>query len=280
MLSRSDLEGAHATEGPKKLVADTLAACGDDVARWLVFAARYIAWNGDFGSQVASLAGRLGGSGAFLEDGIPVPEMADRSVLVASFFFDAARDEFDDRDTKHRDTHRCLAQAFLTGMVDYARSRDGKLDAAKLLARPAWISVLRRRVRQGYGLHAPDELPFHFRAMGYHLGSEVLADGEFSTIDAHIRTKLPALHAHLSSTEVAIAGEKHNAYQWVRIHSGHGGGAEADHFAWAVRGVTKAFDYVPKKLHDELHEQTLRGYIDFVHDHDEFFTSVRREIAR
>jgi hypothetical protein len=111
------------------------------------FFGRYTSWNGFFGSGVASLAGKVGRSrGLFLDPDEPVNAFADRSVYVASFFFDAARDEFDDRDTVHRDTHRCLAQAMLKGLLEADASGAGQsLDAAQVnakLSEPLWLRAL------------------------------------------------------------------------------------------------------------------------------------------
>lgn len=110
----------RALEGPAELVR---------------FVGRYASWNGWFGSGVAALSGKIGRSRAlFVDPDEPVSDLADRSVLVASYFFDAARDEFDDRDTAHRDTHRCLAQALLKGLLaELARE-------APRLAEPAFVN--------------------------------------------------------------------------------------------------------------------------------------------
>jgi len=242
------------------------------------FVARYASWNGLFGSGVAALAGKIGRSQAlFVEEGFPAP-LADRSVLVGSYFFDAARDEFDDRDTEHRDTHRCLAQATLAGLVQLSRDAHPELgDEAKLsayLEDPIWLSALRDRVAVGYGQGSADTRGAIFRAIGYHLGSEVLADQEFSMIDGALREHEAALVEKLSSLQIEIAGQAHRCYQWIGIHSGEGGGAEADHFEWAVRGVNLAFRYTPSALHEELRHQLDQGYLDFARDHDEFFTHV------
>ena len=204
--------------------------------------------------------------------------IADRSVLVASYFFDAARDEFDDRETLHRDTHRCLAQAMLLGVVNYGRGQgfadwqDHQLDA--LAATPLWLSALNERVALGYGKGSGDTLPVLFRAMGYHVGSEVLADQEFSVIDETLRSKQPELLDYLENNVVKIGGEEHGCYQWVGLHSGHGGGAEADHFQWAMQGVERAFSYVPSVTHSEVQHQFELGYLDFSADHSEFFKQV------
>lgn len=245
----------------------------------LCFMARYAAWNGLFGSGVSSLAGKIGRSrDLFREPGFP-PAVADRSVLVASYFFDAARDEFDDRDTPHRDTHRCLAQATLLRMVHFARAKAGgdgfrDDDLARLFAEPLWLTGLRNRVTVGYGVGTADGPAAVFRSIGYHLGSELLADQEFSQLDASLREGRPELVQHLAGETVTIAGQDHDAYQWIRIHSGHGGGAEADHFDWALSGARRAFEYVDPDLHEPLEHQVDEGYLDFVRDHREFFERV------
>src|SRR5262249_25119981 len=160
---------------------------------------RYASWNGYFGSGVATLAGKIGRSrGLFRDRGEPIDALADRSVLVASYIFDAARDEFDDRSTSYRDTHRDLAHAMLSGIIHHARGVAPELtqssDALNArLADPAWLRTLDGRVAQGYGASYHDVNDTIFAGIGYHLGSELLADREFSIIDAALRRNVPAL---------------------------------------------------------------------------------------
>jgi hypothetical protein len=45
--------------------------------------------------------------------------------------------------------------------------------------------------------------------------------------------------AALESMRVELLGEKHNAYYWVRIHTG----VEAEHFDAALKGANKALRY-------------------------------------
>ena len=59
--------------------------------RLLSFMHHYISWNGYFGSGVATLAGKIGRSRAvFIDPNEELRAVADRSVLVASYVFDAA----------------------------------------------------------------------------------------------------------------------------------------------------------------------------------------------
>jgi hypothetical protein len=250
--------------------------------RVLRFLSSYAYWNGWFGSGVATLSGKIGRSRAlFVDASEPVLQLADRSVLVASHFFDAARDEFDDRDTPHRDTHRCLAQATLKGTLDYFATQQSSLNDAVIvnaLLQPApWLEALGARVAHGYGAGTLDDLAGNLRAMGYHLGSEILADREFSLIDQLLTERQPALVAALQKSSVRIADEEHVAYQWIRIHSGHGGGVEADHFAWATRGVRLCLSLLPPAQQSFARRQLHLGFIDFSRDHREFFENVNQD---
>jgi hypothetical protein len=272
MIELADLLARYDFEAGKKRVAEVVGASAQSPADLFVLLARYGSWNAMFGAGVTALAAKIVRSQAFADPNERIRVIADRSVLVASFFFDAARDEFDDRSTQQRDTHRCLCQAFLKGMFWYFEDRG--LDTAALatrLAEPAWLTSLRERVALGYGGGSPDDAPSVFHAMGYHLGSELLADSEFSVIDQALREHLPALVAHLEKKQIEIAGERHEAYLWIRAHSGHGGGAEADHFDWALRGLVTGAGYVEKERTASLRAEVLAGFERFAREHDEFF---------
>ena len=274
VIHKKDLADRHDFEASGQSVESALSRAMRSHRSLLRFLGRYTSWNGYFGSGVATLAGKVGRCrNTFLDPEQPILHLADRSVFVASFFFDAARDEFDDRSTEHRDTHRCLAQALVGGVVAYAGLDDAE-EVNELLAEPSWLRTLQDRVALGYGARSEDHAPMLFRSMGYHLGSEVLADEEFSRIDAALREADPALVQHLEGYELEIAGKKHNAYRWLSAHSGHGSAVEWDHFKWAVEGVELAFRYTPPERRAEFRQQVLLGFDDFARDHAEFFQRV------
>lgn len=273
-ITRSDLEAAVDFGAAHSAVDAALTHALTSDAALLRFVGRYTSWNGHFGSGVATLAGKIGRCrGVFADPDQPISALADRSVLVGSYIFDAARDEFDDRDTPYRDTHRCLAQALVAGLIDFLGVSDPvAIDAA--LADPPWLVALQENVAEGYGARTPDDGLSLFGAMGYHLGSEVLADREFSTIDDALRRRHAALVTHLEAFSFDIGGQRHNGYHWLRIHSGHGGGVEHDHFEWAVEGVHKAFGWVPARERPALEAALLDGFRSFARDHANFFGRV------
>jgi hypothetical protein len=282
-LSIDELRGLCDFAAHEQMVVGALQAALGSAAGRIRFFGNYTSWNGFFGSGVAALAGKIGRSRRlFLDPHEPITAIADRSVYVASFFFDAARDEFDDRETVWRDSHRCLAQATIGGLLDYEASSGAPMQPQavnRLLVESIALQALNNRVALGYGVGTPDDLSSIFAGIGYHLGSELLADREFSIIDSMLRAAAPQLVAHLQAAKVRIAGQEHQAYQWVSIHSGHGGGAEADHFQWATQGARLALRFVPPPLHAQLRREVHRGFQSFASDHREFFTTVCNETA-
>ncbi|MDP2339431.1 MAG: hypothetical protein Q8O67_00625 [Deltaproteobacteria bacterium] len=277
-ITKADLAAVASLDEAQGRSESVIGALGTDPACWLRFLSRYTTWNRCFGSAVAMLAGRIGRArDAFVDDAEALPLLNDRSVVVASWFFDAARDEFNDRETKnHRDTHRCLAQALVKGFIE-VQIESGALTtttAAAQLDEPIWLKVIQARVFSGYGDGYSVERPFLFRSMGYHLGSEVLADQEFTIIDRSLRKHMPAVVEQLLERKVRIGDQEHTAYQWLRIHSSLGNAVEADHFAWAIKGVDEAFRYSPKGEHQSLKDEVLAGFVDFSRDQRAFFAKV------
>jgi hypothetical protein len=280
-INRGELESLVNFSAQERLVHEAIGTALHDALGRLRFLGRYTSWNGLFGSGVAALAGKIGRSRRlFLDQDEPVAALADRSVYVGSFFFDAARDEFDDHDSVHRDTHRCLAQATLKGLLDIEAVQLPALADARgvnqLLADPDWLIELNARVAEGYGAHSADDLPSIFHAIGYHLGSELLADREFSIIDETLRRVAPNLVQQLLTTRISIAGQEHVAYHWIAIHSGHGGAAEADHFDWATQGARLALRFTPEADHAALKQRLIHGFITFANDHRRFFELVNQ----
>jgi hypothetical protein len=251
------------------------AIVSDEPGRLVRFFARYIAWNGYFGCSVASLAGKIGcARHLFTDPAEPFLPAADRNVLVASYIFDAARDEFDDHSTRARDPHRSLAQAFLKGIVQTTMPGADMATLNALAAEPAWLKALNQGVLRGYGGGQDDSLASIFHAMGYHLGSELLADREFTVIGATLREAGGGLAERLFHTEVDIGSTKHKALSWVGIHSGEGGAVEADHFEWATQGVNAAFDFIDPAQRAAMLAQVEQGFAAFAQDHRIFFDNV------
>ena len=236
-IERADLEPVlKAHQGNQDL--EGAFAGATDPKQLLSVLGRYIQFNSAFGAGLANLAGEIAArQGLFRDPDEPLKIAADRAAEVASDFFFAAIDEFDDRATPWRDTHRTLGQATLKGMGSFFGYTPAQLnDVVRLnAATDAALS----RVWEGYGVGTKLDDPRLFAAMGFHTGSEILADQEFVIIDRTLRRDRADLVSALEAMKVEILGQKHNAYYWIRIHTG----VEAEHFDAALKGVNNALRY-------------------------------------
>ncbi len=237
-VTRADLDPVLASHHGNDALASAFEQAADDPQRLLSVLGRYIQFNSAFGPGLANLAGEVAArQGLFRDREEPVTILADRASEVAADFFHAAVDEFDDRLTPWRDTHRTLAQATLKGLGRALGHEPAELNAL-IRINPGTTAAM-ARVSSGYGLAADLDEGRLFSGMGFHTGSEVLADEEFTIIDRVLRARRPDLVAALEAMKVEILGGQHNAYYWIRIHTS----VEADHFAAAVQGVNKALRF-------------------------------------
>ena len=230
--------------------------------------ANYIAFNGIFGAGVASLAGSLGiRQDLFRDPEEPIASLADRSMDVAADILYACIDEFDDSSTPTRiRTARSPVPPSNRPQSSLGLS-DEKLNALAQ-PRPETLAFV-PRVTKGYGVNrvlADEDL---FRAMGFHMGSEILADGEFGMIDGYLRTSQPELVAFLQGDAVVMNGETHGAYWWIKVHTT----VEEDHFRYAERGMGSAIRYYS----GQLPVSTLTG---LVAEGFEEFSSLQTEFMR
>jgi hypothetical protein len=239
-------------------------------ASLLRFFVGYTSWNGHFANGVTILTSLIGRNrGLFVEQGLP-RALADRSNFVASYFFDAVRDEYDDHINPKRDSHRCLAQATLMGMAEILGTGTAILEEEE----SSELRQLNAEVLDGYTggpVSKQGVVAQIFFGMGYHLGSELLADREFSIIDETLRENHNDLVQQLMRKTVYIAGTEHRCYAWIGVHSGHGGGVEADHFDYAVQGVKQGLKYLPPNQHAQALEALKLGFLAFAANHHTFF---------
>lgn len=260
------------------------------------FLNEYVLWNGYYAGFMTSLAGNVSSSrDLFIDKNQPIAALADRSNYVASFIFDTIRDEYNDRETQHRDTHRCLAQAFISGIIEYfelgqlEEEHDdnlvhfGKVRFSSLAQLVELNKALPKNIegkfisdlREGFQVDAPQNSPRLFKGMGFHLASELLGDAEYSVIDQWLNEKYPELVKYLKNTRVEINGNLHNCYSWISIHSSSGSGVEAEHFMRVKQGIDEAVKF--STLNVMTTDLIEDGFDEFLSAHKKFF-KVKSEI--
>ena len=241
-----------------------------DPPRLLSVLGRYIQFNSAFGPGLANLAGEIAARQGLFQDATePVRILQDRAAEVASDFFYAAVDEFDDRATPWRDTHRTLAQACLKGMGAYFGYAPEQLNDVVRINTATEAAL--PRVWEGYGVGAKLEEPRLFRGMGFHTGSEVLADLEFVIVDRVLRARRPEMVTAMETMRVPLLGERHNAYYWIRVHTG----VEAEHFDAALKGVNNALRfYAGPSGPAQVKGLILEGFAQFASVQGEFMARL------
>src|SRR5262249_12164472 len=164
-VERADLQPVlDSHRGNEALVAALERA--REPERLLSVMGRYIQFNSAFGAGLANLAGEIAARpGLFQDPDEPLHIAADRTAEGASDFLYAAIDEFDDRATPWRDTHRTLAQATLKGLGTFCGYSVETLndvvrinDATRQAMDQVW---------EGYGIGAKLEEPRLFSGMGF-----------------------------------------------------------------------------------------------------------------
>jgi hypothetical protein len=268
-IGREDLQPVLAAHRGTEALRQAVEGA-ESAPHFLSVFARYIQFNSAFGPGLANLAGEIAArQGLFRDREEVVKILADRASEVAADFFYAAVDEFDDRATPWRDTHRTLAQATLKGMGSFFGYSPAQLNDV-LRVNPATDAAM-ARVWEGYGVGARLEEARLFRGMGFHTGSEILADQEFVVLDATLRARRPDLVSALEGMKVEILGQRHNAYYWVRIHTG----VEAEHFDAALKGVNNALGfYVGEEPPAAVKGWILEGFRGFAEVQGEFMARL------
>src|SRR5882672_10771786 len=270
MIDRSDLEYVLASHSGNSIFQQLLTriTTGEEL---LITLSGYIYFNSIFGSGVANLAGEIGArQNLFRDPDEPIALAADRSVEVAARFFFAAIDEFGG--ASHRSTHRTLAQATLKGSASFLGYGTATLNQ---LAEPnARTLTAIDRVRDGYAINQQVDEQKLFRAIGFHMGSEVLADEEFNILDSFLRAEYADLVEHLKRVRVPINDVKVSAYHWIQIHTT----VEADHFEAAMLGANLALRYYAgAESPAQIKEWILDGFSVFAATQTDFMNGLMEQ---
>jgi hypothetical protein len=265
-----DLEPALVTHSGCQTFADALNRI-ETHEQLLRILSRFVQFNSIFGSGVANLAAEFGSKqNLFRDSKEEIVVFADRSVEVAADIFFAAIDEFGATAKKAGRTHRTLAQATVKGAGEFFGCSEGELNALSSPNRGTLEAI--QRVRDGYGLDRRLTERDLFQGLGFHLGSERLADEEFRLLDRFLVTKYQALVDYLRNTEVTMNHLRCNPYLWIDIHLT----VEADHFEAGLESANRAFQYyVGNAGQSQIKRWIIEGFTTFSAVQTEFMRNLQ-----
>lgn len=285
------LNADHQVIIAKNYIRACLDAENNSPLRLVAFFNEYVLWNGYYAGFMTALAANVSASRKlFIDPNVPIKSLADRSNYVASFIFDTVRDEYNDRATPHRDTHRCLAQAFILGLIQYFElgnfskklldensSNQSQVIQELNNALPQKINAkFVEDLKNGFQVNTEYDSPDILKGIGFHMASELLGDAEYSVIDEWLTKNYPDAVKFLKSTSVEINGDLHNCYSWISIHSSTGSGVEAEHFECVKKGVDNAKKFCVLSNTEDLIED---GFDEFLITHKKFF-NVKSDISK
>lgn len=219
----------------------------------IVLLLQYVQFNSIFGAGVANLAGELAcRKDVFQDDSDRLSALADRSHDVASTVFYAAIDEFG-----RNKTHRSMAQDTLRGAACFFDFTDETIN--ELAQDTPALSTALKQVASGYCLSTIPTTSELFRGIGFHIGSELLADQEFNILHAYLNSQQKDLVDYLQSRQ---------SYSWVNVHTT----VEAEHFTAALETANRAVRYFDDKV--VARNWILEGLWNFVLVQQAFMKSL------
>lgn len=265
-IREKEIEKTLKTYSGNRIFSEALSnSSSKSIAPLLV---RYISFNRLFGAGVSSLSSQLAVREDIFRDDRETAVSKDRSMDVASQVFAAGIDEFGDTSFENRPTHRILAQATMKavlGYYGYSKRQTEKLEGSLDTKR------IDKSVLQGYGAGSDTEEGL-FRAMGFHIGSEFLADREFNILDTYLQTKYQDLVKYLENAKVKVSGRKIPAYHWIKIHTS----VEEDHFEHALKAVNMALRYYEgNRSKTDVRKQIMAGISSFGSMQEGFMKSLK-----
>jgi hypothetical protein len=258
-------------------IEETIELAAKNPIKLYYFMQRHAYFNSFAGSLVARLASSIGISyELFRNKDVSVSEQSDRGLEIAAKVFAATVDEHADAGAD-KVPHRTLAQVTLKAIGEYANLSDTELN---LIAQtPAWMKGIATDLINGYQGKI-DDIEALVTALGFHLGSELLADREYAIIDKVVRytNRGVGFDAWLKGKQVTVGGKRLSPWYWIVVHGQHNStGVEADHFDYALDALNLLAAYRPES-HQTILKWASKGFLDFAQLQDRLFQDIQSEL--
>jgi hypothetical protein len=246
--------------------------------RLYYFMQRYAYFNSFAGSLVARLASSIGLSyKMFQKEGISVIDQADRGLEIAAKVLLATIDEHADAGAQNV-PHRTLAQVTLQAISEYAELSEAELN--KITETPDWMKTVITNLIGSYQGEV-NNIEALVTAIGFHLGSELLADQEYSLIDKVVRhtNRGTGFDAWLKGKQVQVSGKRLSPWYWIVVHGKHNAsGVEADHFQYALDALNLLAQSRPES-NETILKWASKGFLDFATLQQQLFVAIEAELT-
>ena len=234
------------------------------------FLNRYVYFNNLFAPSVLSLSSAVHCNvDLFVDRQEKISYLTDISSEIAGLILSSAEDEYCNKELGIRISHRTIAKNFIRGVFEYfnilstADSHRFKINKATNTA----INDVKLNYFLNYNTSKNKEETL-FNSIGFHLGSELLADIEFNCINDYITKKHKGMHKFLLDKNFPPGI---NSYAWIKIHTF----VEKEHSENCFRAINMAVrHYNGKEDIDTVCEWVLFGFMNFVKSQNDFFSKI------
>lgn len=240
------------------------SARADDLVRLLV---NYTKFNEPAGAGVLNLAGAVAARTDLFRDPRAPEIIADRSYEIAQdFHFAVATGEIGEPSLDYK-THRRLTQDFIEVLSEYFGYDITTLHQTMRPYQQTFAAA--DKIKEGYGINQFIYDEKLFRMIGFHNGSEPLADDEFRILYGFLNLRERDFMKYLHDRKADF---------WIRFHileKGENHLSESEHAEKAVIGANKAINfYAGAHSHSYLKDLVIDGYKNFCEVQKGFMESL------
>jgi hypothetical protein len=276
LFTTETFEGLFDRRQNEANIEATVELAATNPVKLYYFMQRYAYFNSFAGSLVARLSSAIGISYQLFRD--PQEgniDQSDRGLEIAAKVFAATVDEHNDGGQKV--PHRTLAQVTLKAIADYAQL--GTPQCNHIAQTPDWMQGVITDLIAGYQGKI-DDLEALATAVGFHIGSELLADREYSLIDKVIRYshRQQGFDAWLQGKQVEIGGKRMSPWYWIVVHGKHNDtGVEAEHCDFAIEALNLMAQYSSVSP-EQIFKWASKGFLDFANVQQRLFLGTKAEL--
>jgi hypothetical protein len=253
-VSKREINAITERHSGNKAFLGALARAGKSPSDLTYLMAQYVQFNSVFGAGVAGLAGQIAArQNIFRDRSESIPVLADRSCDVAAEIYFAAIDEF-----ARKKTHRAMARETLKKVVEFFKLTPA--EARLYCSSSGETSAAVRAVTHGYCLNRETSEADLLLGIGFHIGSELLADQEFNILDRYLKQEHPTLVTFLQEAR---------AYSWVAVHTT----VEAEHRDAAIESANSALGLYAGDV-SKAHGLIMKGLKHFAEVQARFMHSL------
>ncbi|MBD1821255.1 hypothetical protein H6F51_01815 [Cyanobacteria bacterium FACHB-DQ100] len=256
------------------------AACREAVCSpkaLYLFMHRFVHYGRSYSFLVPRLAGIIGSSKLLYDPNCAIAAHAERAMDVAANVLTAALEEF--RDPRTNVSHRTLSYGLLDKLAEYAGLSQAEIK--DVATSGDWLAGVLKAVNEGYDAQS-DDLSSMVRAMGFHVGAEIVGEYECSIINEvlYSEQRQTQFGQFIKQNKLHFEAGSVSPWYWIVIHGTFGTkGVELKHSDGALLALNQVVQYADAS-EAQIVEWADQGFAQFNQTQQRFFQLVHQELRR